>query len=1113
MTQESPSPTVSLQASAEVQKPRIAETRKDLTSSAPIAVPSTVEKREDSVKLSEPKPIKPKVNPGAVYLRILDLSIHGFSVASPGDSSIKKHLKAPIEVEYDMQGRETGPELHEIDALLFLAQDKFASPKEWLEYLLWAYSNTLRYKSHDWQAVIARSLATQIFLVLQQQPEFVQLLVNRVMSSCAMADVFGRKDGLSAVEYEELLLLVFGTFSLSELESLFSAPIDWLVQSLVRSASIASDFYPLLRTLQALFSVPILRRVLQSHAYWHVHVPSGGNRILPHIFNHTILGAILAVSCANQSDLNLARLTSQQATVSVVNEVRTQTRALRNTLTAAHACMIRIAQYLVQEEDGERALFDWIAKNISQGPLKPHSMQYALQWAQNLDLQRLDGLYLNLTLVLLHLHAACATQTSQASTDALLDSIDPSFIENNAHGIIFPEKAKLFQSDAVEDQEMESGRVTNRASFDRHNALFFTTWFVIHSTYIPVVDHFKNVLQQLAKMMNQERQLSAAGTNPQHVEALKQAIGSLSTKLFSMHSAMVLVAEDTLKFFEFSVGSWLYRSGMSQAVDTSTCSSVLKRVPSFMLESVVQYLNWRVILEKGQIPIVETPAMTPISSKMMRCFTTLFESSSVANYHLLTSSVGLFSVLFDSSASTTAPPLLTATPSEDIDALVVPLINYYVNVEKTGSRAAFYEKFPVRRHIASLLRLPSSKRRLLQACVEPKVFFPFMTVLLNDNLFLLDETLLKLNSIHDSQNSLSRLNAIENKSREELQAIQETQRALEEALGQLRALSTFGNDSFLLFEVLSSISLQSIVENAKKRKLAPSAASSSSGDAQTDIPVPVMLDSQLLDQLSVMMNYFLDHFSSPTKRKKLFLREQNESEHSMAFNPRQILSCLILTYLNVDQMCLLLHSLGCAAVEASTFQTKIVSESRSYNISVFEAALEIVLQKAIVFSPTALRELRLEWRGAEDAKDESSLPASAWDAITIPMRDMELQDVAPFVVERWRWWLAQLKRREEETKNDEIPESEIPEHFLDELLATLMRDPVKLPSGHVVDRSTIVRQLAGHDKSDPFTRLPLTLEQVEAQVDLKQEIDSWILERRRRLKKEEESSKSENEKH
>jgi len=47
-----------------------------------------------------------------------------------------------------------------------------------------------------------------------------------------------------------------------------------------------------------------------------------------------------------------------------------------------------------------------------------------------------------------------------------------------------------------------------------------------------------------------------------------------------------------------------------------------------------------------------------------------------------------------------------------------------------------------------------------------------------------------------------------------------------------------------------------------------------------------------------------------------------------------------------------------------------------------------------------------------------------------------------------------------------------------------MRNPVKLPSGHIVDRSSIARALLS-DPIDPFTRDHCTLEMLEEDLELK----------------------------
>lgn len=57
-------------------------------------------------------------------------------------------------------------------------------------------------------------------------------------------------------------------------------------------------------------------------------------------------------------------------------------------------------------------------------------------------------------------------------------------------------------------------------------------------------------------------------------------------------------------------------------------------------------------------------------------------------------------------------------------------------------------------------------------------------------------------------------------------------------------------------------------------------------------------------------------------------------------------------------------------------------------------------------------------------------------------------------------------------------------------MGDLMKDPVLLPSQHIVDRSTILQHLLS-DPMDPFTRQPMTIDDAIPQQDLKEKIEKW----------------------
>ena len=82
-------------------------------------------------------------------------------------------------------------------------------------------------------------------------------------------------------------------------------------------------------------------------------------------------------------------------------------------------------------------------------------------------------------------------------------------------------------------------------------------------------------------------------------------------------------------------------------------------------------------------------------------------------------------------------------------------------------------------------------------------------------------------------------------------------------------------------------------------------------------------------------------------------------------------------------------------------------------------------------------------------------------------------------------------------ETEEADLGEVPEEFIDPIMATLMRDPVKLPSGHRCDRAIISRHLLT-DQTDPFSRQALTVSQLETDDDLRGRIETWMAEKRGR---------------
>lgn len=97
--------------------------------------------------------------------------------------------------------------------------------------------------------------------------------------------------------------------------------------------------------------------------------------------------------------------------------------------------------------------------------------------------------------------------------------------------------------------------------------------------------------------------------------------------------------------------------------------------------------------------------------------------------------------------------------------------------------------------------------------------------------------------------------------------------------------------------------------------------------------------------------------------------------------------------------------------------------------------------------------------------------------------------------------LENLAQRVEQAKHqgaeEDVEMADAPDDFLDPITYTLMRDPVKLPSGAVLDRPNVLRMLLS-DPRDPTTRAPLSQEDLVDDTELKAKIDIWVQQHRQK---------------
>ena len=194
--------------------------------------------------------------------------------------------------------------------------------------------------------------------------------------------------------------------------------------------------------------------------------------------------------------------------------------------------------------------------------------------------------------------------------------------------------------------------------------------------------------------------------------------------------------------------------------------------------------------------------------------------------------------------------------------------------------------------------------------------------------------------------------------------------------------------------------------------------------------------AEIVDRVAAMLDYTLDTIVGP-KANQLKVDEPQKYK----FAPRALLSEFIDIYLNLSV--------------SEAFVFAVARDGRSYKPVNFDSATRILT--------------RYNLRSSEDI--------SKWEKLKSRFRE--------------------AKEIEDQAEEDM---GEIPDDFLDPIMATLMEDPVILPvSKTIVDRSTIRSHLLS-DPHDPFNRTPLKIEDVIENTELKGKIAAWKEEIRMKAK-------------
>ena len=342
--------------------------------------------------------------------------------------------------------------------------------------------------------------------------------------------------------------------------------------------------------------------------------------------------------------------------------------------------------------------------------------------------------------------------------------------------------------------------------------------------------------------------------------------------------------------------------------------------------------------------------------------------------------------------------------------LVPSLLRLYVDIEFTGAANQFYDKFNIRHQIGEmceyLWRVENHRAAWSALARNDGAFYVrFLNMLINDAIWLLDESMKKLPELREHAADVADVQAWHARPARERQEREAANRQNERALR-------------------SDLTLAKVHVGMM-------------GYTSRDIASPFLVP-EMVERVASMLNYFLLYLAGPERKQLKFA--DREKMKALAWDPPEMLGMIVDVYLHLF-----------AADAEGAFVAAIAADGRAYRDEVF------------IETGAILRQL--------GSKSESQI--ASFEALA----------------ERAR--LTHAAAEEEEADLGDVPD-----HFLDPIMCTLMTDPVLLPSGDNMDRANITRHLLT-DETNPFTRQPLKVQDLVSNDALKAEIEAWIAERKK----------------
>ncbi|XP_007032650.2 PREDICTED: probable ubiquitin conjugation factor E4 [Theobroma cacao] len=742
------------------------------------------------------------------------------------------------------------------------------------------------------------------------------------VSSGVMLDGFGGNELGSGVDCPPGFLEEF--FKDSDFDTLDQI-LKGLYEDLrgsVLKVSALGNFQQPLRALLYLAHFPVCAKSLVNHPWW---IPKGvylNGRVIEMT---SILGPFFHVSALPDHTIFKSQPDVGQQCFSEASTRRQDNSFIKTIMNTLYDGLAEVLLCLLKNTETRESVLEYLAEVINKNASRAHIQVDPISCASS-------GMFVNLSAVMLRL--------CEPFLDANLtkrDKIDPNYVfysnRLDLRGLTalhatseevseWMNKDNPVKTDGTrphgdgENRLLQSQEATSsgstlsvkptsssgeKAKYPFICECFFMTARVLNLGLLKAFSDFKHLVQDISRCEDTLATLKAMqGQAPSSqleldISRLEKEIELYSQEKFC-YEAQILkdgaLIQHALSFYRLMVIWLVGLVGGFKMPLPSTCPMEFASMPEHFVEDAMELLIF-----SSRIP----RALDGVLLDDFMNFIIMFMASPqfINNPYLRAKMVEVLNCWMPRGSGSSATSTLFDGHQLSLEYLVRNLLKLYVDIEFTGSHTQFYDKFNIRHNIAELLeylwQVPSHRNAWKQIAKEEEkgVYLNFLNFLINDSIYLLDESLNKILELKELEAEMSNSAEWERRSAQERQ---ERTRLFHSQENIIRIDMKLANEDVSMLAFTSE-----------------------------QITAPFLLP-EMVERVASMLNYFLLQLVGP-QRKSLSLKDPVKYE----FRPKELLEQIVRIYVHLAR--------GDAK---NIFPAAISSDGRSYNEQLFSAAADVL---------------------------------------------------------------------------------------------------------------------------------------------------------------------------